>query len=77
MVDPVSTEEREQFTLKLKIGLTAIVALSAGLIAVQGGASLPSIAAAVAGGGVVGAALIWFVFPGTGERQPEGKRERF
>ena len=77
MVDPVSSEERERFTLKLKLGLTAIVAASAGLIAVQGGASLPAVAAAIGSGAVVGAALIWFVFPGTGERTPAGKRERF
>lgn len=67
MVGPISTEERSAAALKLKLVLTGIVAASGGLIAIQGDASLPFVALAVAGGAVVGAALVWFVFPGTGE----------
>jgi hypothetical protein len=75
MVGPVSDDERDRFALKVKLGLTALVAGSGGLIAVQGDASLPLIAAAIAGSAVVGAALIWFVFPGTGGRSQEDERE--
>ncbi|MFB6118668.1 hypothetical protein [Halosegnis sp.] len=77
MVGPISTEERERFALKMKLGLTALVAVSAALIAVQAGGGLPIIAMAAVAGAVVGWALIWFVFPGTGGRSPDGKRERF
>ena len=67
MVGPISTEERSAAALKLKLALTAVVAASAGLIAIQGEASLAFVGLAVVLGGVVGAALIWFVFPGSGE----------
>lgn len=63
MVQPVDPEERASFTRKLKLSLVAVVGLSGGLIAVQGDAPLPVVAATVAGGFVVGTALIWFVFP--------------
>ncbi|WP_255149541.1 hypothetical protein [Halorarius halobius] len=72
MVGPISSEERSAFALKVKLALTALVAGSAGLIAVAGDASLPVVAAAVVGGVVAGAALIWFVFPGSGETKRGG-----
>ncbi|MFC7175564.1 hypothetical protein [Halosegnis marinus] len=76
MVDPVSNEERASFALKVKLAATALVAVSAGLIAVQAGATLPVLAGALAGGAVVGAALVWFVFPGDGGTSRESaKRE--
>lgn len=77
MVDPISSEERERFALKMKLGLASIIAVSAGLIALRGNASLPVIAAAIVGGGLLGVGLIWFVFPDTGGRSPDEKRERF
>lgn len=74
MVGPISEEERESFALRMKLGLTAVVAVSAGLTAMHGGASLPIVALAVVAGAVVGAPLIWFVFPGTGGRSPDVER---
>lgn len=71
MVGPISTEQRTSAAFKLKLVLTAVVAASGGLIAIQGDASLPFVAVAVVVGAVVGAALVWFVFPGTGETRRE------
>lgn len=78
MVGPISSEERSAGALKLKLALTAIVAASAGLIAIQGDAPPLFILLAVVLGAVIGAALIWFVFPGTGEtkRQTGPRRGR-
>ncbi|WP_255195898.1 hypothetical protein [Halorarius litoreus] len=76
MVGPISTEDRSSAALKFKLVLTAVVAASAGLIAIQGEASLPFVAVAVVGGAVGGAALIWFVFPGTGETKRRTDRQR-
>lgn len=67
MVGPVSTEERSSFALKVKLALTATIGASAGLIATAGDASLPLVAGATLVGLAVGAALVWFVFPGSGE----------
>jgi lysozyme family protein len=75
MVGPVSDDERDRFALKMKLGLTALIAASGGLIAVQGGASLLAVAAAIAGAAVIGAMLIWFVFPGSGSRSRGDDRE--
>lgn len=75
MVGPVSDDERDRFALKIKLGLTALVAVSGGLIAVQSGATLPLVAAATAGAAIVGAMLVWFVFPGSGGRSREDDRE--
>jgi uncharacterized membrane protein YccC len=61
------SEERAEGALKLKLGGTLVVGLSMGLITLQGEVSLWVTAAAVLVGCLVGAALVWFVFPGTGE----------
>lgn len=71
MVGPISDAERERFAFRMKVGLTVLVAASAGLTALYGGAPLPLVALAVVAGTVVGAPLIWFVFPGTGGRSPD------
>lgn len=70
MVGPVSDEERNSFTVRLKIGVVLVVGLSCGLMAVQGGAPLPFVAGAVAVGLVVGVVLVRIVFPGSGEQSP-------
>lgn len=78
MVGPVSDDERTRFALKVKLGLIALVALSGGLIAVQSGATLPVIAAAIAGAALAGAPLIWFVFPGSsGQSREDERKPRF
>lgn len=77
MVGPISSEERDSFAFRLKIGLTAIVALSAGLIAVQADASLVAVLAVTLAGAVIGAPLIWLAIPGSGgtERRDPPNRE--
>lgn len=66
MVDPVSDADRISRYRQLKLAFVALVALSAGLVAHQGGATPLESALVVLVGGVVGAALAWFVFPGNG-----------
>lgn len=76
MVEPVSNEERSAFALKVKLALSGLVGVSAGLIALQAGASLPVVGAAMLGGLVIGAALIWFVFRGVGSVGPSRQGRR-
>ena len=67
MVGPIDTAERASFALKIKIAFSLLVGLSAGTITLQADTSLAVTAVAVLAGIGVGALLIWFVFPGTGE----------
>ncbi|ELY51634.1 hypothetical protein [Natronolimnohabitans innermongolicus] len=46
---------------RLKIAFVALVGLSGGMMALQGGASLQVIGAMVLGGVVVGGALLWYL----------------
>lgn len=80
MVGPISSEERASFALKVKIGFTILIGLSAGLVTLQGDPSPLLFGGAVLGGIVVGGLLVWFVFPGSGEvtsQREQNKRERF
>lgn len=63
MVGPVSNEERDAFTLKVKVAFVVLVGLSAGLITLQGDPTLPVVGAAILGGLAVGAVLAWLVSP--------------
>jgi hypothetical protein len=74
MVGPMSNEEREEGALRLKLGATAIIGVSAGLITLQGDVPLWVTGLAVALGLLVGAALVWFVFPGTGAPSQRPRR---
>ena len=76
MVGPMSSEERSEGALKIKIGATLIVGLSMGLITLQGDVPLWVTGVAVLAGLAIGAALVWFVFPGTGEVQSTAGRRR-
>ena len=75
MTGPVSDEERERTMSRLKIGTVFLVGLSAGLITSQGDASLAVVAAAVLLGLLVGAALVWFLFPSIETLAPASNRE--
>ncbi|MFB6296981.1 MAG: hypothetical protein ABEH56_00510 [Salinirussus sp.] len=76
MVGPITDEERLSFLQKAKAGFVLLVALSAGLIALQADAGLSAIAGAVAVGGLAGIALIGVAFPSGGSemagRDPDG-----
>lgn len=76
MVGPMSSDERSEGALKIKVGATLIVGLSMGLITLQGDVPLWVTGVAVLVGLVVGAALVWFVFPGTGEVKSTAGRRR-
>ncbi len=75
MVGPISDEERDAATTKVKLFFTALVGLSAGLVSLQGDPSPAMFLAAIAGGLVFGGLLIWYVFPDTtGLTQRRGRQ---
>lgn len=65
MVDPVSQDERDSFTRKLKVAVAALVAVSTGMVALSAGATLPQALAALLGGVVVGGVIAWYAVPST------------
>lgn len=74
MVEPISNAERSRTLRWVKIGTVLLVGLSAGLIAVQSGGSIEAIAGAMLGGIVVGAALVWYLFPDVDALAPASSR---
>jgi hypothetical protein len=76
MVGPMSSEERSEGALRIKLGSTLIVGLSMGLITLQGDVALWVTGLAFLLGCVVGLGLVWFVFPGTGEIKSIAGRRR-
>lgn len=72
MVEPISDEERAAFYRKVKLGIAALVGLSAGLTTLQIDATTLQTGAAIAAGLVVGWALAWFVVPS----EPISDRQR-
>ena len=74
MVDPVTDEDRERTMLYVKVALTVLVGLSAGLIASQGDASLETVAGAVLAGFVVGGSLAWYLVPDAAAVSPTSNR---
>ena len=75
MAGPISREDRERTMTRLKVGVVLLVGLSGGLITSQGETDLSVVAAAVLGGLVVGAALVWFLFPDLEDLSPGTDRE--
>lgn len=63
MVDPVSSADRVRTLRWVKLGTVLLVGLSAGLISVQGGATIELAAGSTAAGLFVGGALVWYLFP--------------
>lgn len=63
MVDPVDNTERVAFLRKVKVGFVALVALSAGLMALQTGAGPAVLLGALGGGTLAGAFLAWLALP--------------
>ena len=75
MAGPISQEDRERTMTRLKVGVVLLVGLSGGLITSQGETDWPVVAAAVLGGLVVGAALVWFLFPDLSDVSPATDRD--
>ncbi len=75
MAGPISQEDRQRTMTKLKVGVVLLVGLSGGLITSQGDASLRVVLAAVVGGLLVGAALVWYLFPDLETLSPGSDRE--
>ena len=75
MAGPISREDRARTMTRLKVGVVLLVGLSGGLITSQGEADWPVVAAAVLSGLVVGAALVWFLFPDLADVSPGTDRE--
>ncbi|WP_436924143.1 hypothetical protein [Halosimplex amylolyticum] len=79
MVDPISDAERSSFNRRVTVGVTLLVGLSGGLVALQMDPTPLQIVGAVAFGLVVGYPLARFVVP-TGPapatRQRKRRRER-
>lgn len=58
----------------MKIATILLVGLSAGLIAIQGEASFEIVLGAVVVGALVGAALVWYLFPDVDAIAPASSR---
>ncbi|MFB6142769.1 MAG: hypothetical protein ABEJ30_05440 [Halorientalis sp.] len=63
MVGPISNEDRDSFMTRLRVGFVVLLAVSAGLITLQGDPSLAVVGGATAGGLVAGLVLARLVFP--------------
>lgn len=75
MAGPISEKDRQRTMTRLKVGVVLLVGVSGGLITSQGDASLEVVVAAVAGGLLVGAALVWYLFPSIEQVSPGSDRE--
>lgn len=72
----ITESDRKRAVWRLKAGLVVLVAVSAGIVAYQAGATGTALWAAVAGGTVVGGLLTWFVARNLRQVQPDGLRDR-
>jgi len=62
MVGPsLSDEKRRVASRRLKLGFVALVGVSAGLVALAGGATTAQALVALASGLAVGTALLWYL----------------
>jgi hypothetical protein len=61
MVGPLTEEDRAAASLRLRVGIVALVGASGGLVALYGGGNLLGVAAGVAGGLVLGILLVWYL----------------
>ncbi|SDF65427.1 hypothetical protein [Halorientalis regularis] len=76
MVGPVSNDERQSFTRRLKIGFVVLVGVSAGLITLQGDPTPVVLAGAVVGGLFAGTLLVQFAIPSADSFRDQNAPER-
>jgi cell division protein FtsW (lipid II flippase) len=76
MVGPIDDEERRSFETRVKVGITVLIGLSAGLITLQGDPSLVVVLGAIVAGLLVSAPLVWFVFPESSDVTDDRRRRR-
>ena len=74
MVDPISDADRARALRWAKIGLVLLVGISTGLISVQGDAPFEVVVGSIVAGLVVGAALVWYLFPDSDSIAPASSR---
>jgi hypothetical protein len=58
----------------MKLGTVLLVGLSSGLISIQGDASLELVGGSVLTGLLVGATLVWYLFPAADAIAPADRR---
>jgi len=75
MAGPISQADRQRTMRKLKIGVVLLVGLSGGLITAHGDAAWQVVLAAIGGSLVVGAVLVWYLFPDLEALSPGTDRE--
>jgi hypothetical protein len=74
VVDPIPNDDRARTLRWAKLGTVVLVGLSAGLIAIQGEAPVEYVLGSVAVGALVGAALVWYLFPDADALAPAAGR---
>ena len=76
MVGPSLTDdERDSANRRLQLGFVLLVGVSGGMVAFEAGGTPVQLAVGVAGGLLIGAALLWFVLRTFDEvRTPRGPR---
>lgn len=78
MVGPLTDAERARSVGRIKIAIVLLFGFSTGMITTQGDASIGIVVAAVVTGLVVGAVLVWYLFPETEDLSSGSiRRKRF
>jgi len=76
VVDPISNDDRRRTLRRVRLGTVALVGVSAALMAAHAGAGVEVLAAAFGGGLLVGAALVWYLFPAVESIAPAAGRSK-
>ena len=74
MVEPIPDADRRRTLRRAKVALVVLIGASAGLVTTQGDASPMVVVGAVGGGVLLGAALVWLLFPDLRDISPASAR---
>lgn len=77
MVGPVGDDERAASDRRIKVAFTVLVGASAGLITLQGDASIALTGGAVVAGLALGWGLAWYLYPDGAFSSDPHQRRRF